>query len=123
MRTHSHIRKIVYAALLMSTQVSEAVDFANHCPVSKPPKSAELQISHGLDFYAHPKDLSTTYTGCQYMWLADGTLLYRMFYANGTILWAKGHAPGEEDDESICYYVAGKLNRVQSINPSGCPKS
>jgi hypothetical protein len=112
-----------FAALLVATYIAQpasAVEYEHLCAATPPPKDAEITHSHGMSFYAFPRDIGKLYTGCRYMWLEDKTLLYRIYFIEGKLRWSRGNSP--EEDESICFYENGKLLRNQSINPEGCPK-
>lgn len=87
------------------------------CSAGPKPASAREIPGHGLSIFVSPADPGPRYTGCQTMWLEDGTHLATTYYKVGVAEWAKGTEPHE--GKFTCRYRGGKLLRAQS-SPT-CP--
>jgi hypothetical protein len=55
------------------------------CDLKSPPPQARRLPTHGVDFLIWPVQIHTAFTGCQKVWLEDGTLLITTVYKKGQV--------------------------------------
>jgi hypothetical protein len=82
------------------------------------PVNAKRKPTHGLDFFVYPAEVGPEYTGCQAVWLQDGTRLMTAYYKNGSVRWSTSKEP--KGKSTVCLYKDGALVASKSSS-SGCP--
>ena len=92
---------------------------AENCQLRAPPQGAPIASTHGVVLRQFParSAISTEYSGCQSVWLADGHLLSRAHFKHGALkdVWAF-----EPDKKGLhCRYSAGVV--VSPATPDSCP--
>ena len=55
------------------------------CGLLSMPSAAKRTPTHGVDFYVYPVRISSSYYGCQILWLEDGTRLAVARYVKGRV--------------------------------------
>ena len=82
----------------------------------------EKDQTHALDFYVYPKEVGSSFTGCQTVWLANGHKLLTRHFSGGELTWVRGQEP-KEIIPYFCLYEEGELLTSKSFNLKRCPVS
>lgn len=58
------------------------------CPATKPPPDAKLVAAPPMQFLLSPAKPAPAFSGCQYLWLKDGTMLAARRFDRGSLVRA-----------------------------------
>ena len=75
------------------------------CAIAAPPRDSRKVPMHGANFYIYPGTLPSAYSGCQTMWLEDGSKIAVARYVDGKIRSFSSTEPKQEPFE--CSYSPG----------------
>ncbi len=84
-------------------------------------KNVNVRIlkTHGGDFYVYPPKVSSSFTGCQNVWLGNGFKLTTTHYKNGIVTWIRGQEP-KDVRPYFCLYKNKLLFKESSFNIKRC---
>ncbi|WP_431112935.1 hypothetical protein [Variovorax paradoxus] len=112
----------VFAIVVFGSNSSAAADL---CSQASPSAGAEASITHGFDFIVEPAGVSSSFTGCQYAWIGDGSVpaemrkVFTTYYVNGKARRHESHWPHKP--MILCMYESDGLSSDKYVNPAACP--
>jgi len=90
---------------------------ADTCAIKSPPPQARRLPTHGVDFLIWPPQVDASFTGCQKVWLEDGTLLGTTVFKRGQVQTFTSREPDSDTTLRCDYRKASK----QKPLPEDCP--
>jgi hypothetical protein len=102
-----NLNKIICLLILSALTSCESKVCCDACSLDKPPKEAARHPTHGVDFLVYPNEVPKRFTGCQKVWLEDGSLLSSLKYTNGIVTSVELTEP--EQQKVICKFSDKKL--------------
>lgn len=96
-----------------------------YCQIEFPAIKKNINIkilkTHGGDFYIYPSRVSSSFTGCQNVWLENGLKLTTTHYKDGFVTWIRGQEP-KDVRPYFCLYKNKLLFKKSSFNIKRCAK-
>jgi len=104
---------VVLLALATSTHAGENCDFP------KPPKASAINLNHGELFFVYPRDVASSYSGCQTMWDEHGQIWFVLRFDNGRLEEYTGTIPAQSNVRVHCVYRDSAM--VPAESGTDCP--
>lgn len=109
-RGHCALKRTLSSFLLVGglTACDGATYSSANCDLKDIPDDAREISSHGLSYFVYPTSVQEGYTGCQTIWLEDGTKLGSAEFVGGDLRGFSGKEP-KQSELMECRYKKGKL--------------
>jgi hypothetical protein len=77
---------------------------ADSCSLVKPPHDAAVSGNHGSYYFAYPRHITATFTGCQTLWDELGRKVYVYRFRNGELIRYSLTDYANDSSNIVCKY-------------------